>query len=173
MHVYVLSVRPVSQIRRQLKHKNLILVVLFKARSGRLWTDAETLNESFDFPDGKSLYIASLLAWLKFPPLGRDNLQDRIFLKGINHWLLVFFLHIFIFFKKMYSQKDETCALRGSRKRFFSLPNHGRKIFKEFFKIFLRGSYNSVVYLCKFLEKKIYKFLFLALSGILKISERK
>ena len=41
--------------------EGLPLVVLFKARSGRLWTDAETLDESFDFLDSKYFFIASLL----------------------------------------------------------------------------------------------------------------
>ena len=48
----------------------------------------------------------------------RNNLQGCILLKEINHWVLVFFLPIFIFYKKMYSQKDETC-FRGSRDWYF------------------------------------------------------
>ena len=44
----VLSVRPVSQLQRQLARKGLLLVVMFKARSGQLWTYADTLDESFD-----------------------------------------------------------------------------------------------------------------------------
>ena len=102
LHVYILSVRPNDQLRRQLAHGGLLLVVLFKVKRDRLLTDAEFIDESFDFHNGKHLFIA-LLTWiyerlLKFSPLCRDNLQDCIFLIGINHWLLAFFLPIFILF---------------------------------------------------------------------------
>ena len=60
--MYVLSVRPVSKLWKQLAHKVLLLLLLFKTTSGRLWTYVETLDESFDFHDGKHLFIASLLA---------------------------------------------------------------------------------------------------------------
>ena len=71
--MYVLSVRPVDHLWRQLAHESLPLVVLFQARSGRFWIDAETLDESFDFPDVKNLSIASLtglklLKVIKVPP---------------------------------------------------------------------------------------------------------
>ena len=125
------SVRPFGQLWRHLAYEGLLLVVLFKARSGRLWTDAETLDESFDFPDGKHLFIASLLflnylRLLQFPPLCRDNLQGGIFLEGINHWLLVFFLPMFILFiflplfmLKMYLQNDETGVLEILESKIF------------------------------------------------------
>ena len=94
------------RLQRQLVHEGLLSVVLLKARSGQFWTDAEILIESFDFPDGKHLSVASLLAlnyWrlLQFYHLCIDNLQSHIFLKGINHWLFVFFLPMFIL--KMHS----------------------------------------------------------------------
>ena len=95
LYVHVLSVRPASQLRRQLAHEGLLLVVLVKARSGWFWSEAKTLDESFDFPDGKHLFVVSFLTLgysrlLKFPPLCRDNLQGHIFLKGINHYCLCF-----------------------------------------------------------------------------------
>ena len=73
LHVYVLSVRPVDHLWRQLAHESLPLVVLFQARSGRFWIDAETLDESFDFPDVKNLSITSLtglklIKVIKVPP---------------------------------------------------------------------------------------------------------
>ena len=48
---------------------------------------------------------------LKFPSACRNNLQRCIFVKEINHWLLVLFLPMFIFCKRMYSQNDETGIL--------------------------------------------------------------
>ena len=59
-------------------HKGLLFVILFKTRSGECLTHAKTLDESFDFPDGKHLIIGSLLALnyqrlLKFPPLCEVN----------------------------------------------------------------------------------------------------
>ena len=53
--------RPVGQLQRQLALEGLLLVVLFKARSGRIWTDAEALDESFHFPVDKNLFIVLLL----------------------------------------------------------------------------------------------------------------
>ena len=46
-----------------------------------------------------------------FPPPYRANLQDSIFLKRINHSLLMFFSPTLIFFKMTYSQSDETGIL--------------------------------------------------------------
>ena len=102
LHVYVLSVRPVSQLQKQLVHEGLLLVVLFKARSNQLWTDAETFDESFAFPNVKHLFIASLLALsyerlLKFPLFCRDTYRTiAIFSwKKISHWLFAFsFLYL-------------------------------------------------------------------------------
>ena len=54
--MYVLSVRSLAQFRRQLVHVGLLLVVLFKTKSGRLCTNAKILNECFDFPDGKPFH---------------------------------------------------------------------------------------------------------------------
>ena len=117
--VYVLTVRTVGQLQGQLAHDGLLLVVLFKDRGGQLWTDTVTLNESFDSPDGKDLFRASLLALiyqrlLQFPHLCRINLLGRIFLRGIKHWLLVLFLAMFIlyiilpmFMLTMYWQNDQ------------------------------------------------------------------
>lgn len=73
--------------------------------------NVETLDKFFDLPDGKHLIIESrmvlkLQRLLKFSPLCRDNLQGRIFLKGIRHCLLVFFLLmliLFVFLPMMYS----------------------------------------------------------------------
>ena len=60
--LHVLRARPVNQLRRQLAQEGLLFVVLFKTRNGRLRTFAETVDESFDFPRGKHLFIAPLLA---------------------------------------------------------------------------------------------------------------
>ena len=62
LHVNILSVKPVSKLQRQLAHEDLLLVVLFKTKSGQLLTDAETFNKSFDFPDGKHLFMVPLQA---------------------------------------------------------------------------------------------------------------
>ena len=67
--------------------------------------------------------MSSLLAFnyerlLKFLPFSEDHLQGRIFLKRINHCLLVFF-PIFIFFKTMHSQNDQTGALETQNNNFF------------------------------------------------------
>ena len=77
------------------------------------FTDAKTLDKSFDYPSGKHLFTALLLAlsYDKCPPLSRNNSQDHIFLKGSNHLRLVFFLPMFIFFEKMYLWNDETGIL--------------------------------------------------------------
>ena len=66
---------------------------------------------------------------LKFPTPYRYNLQD-IFLKGIKHWLLVFFLTIIIFFKNIYFQNDETGILEVLEiKIFFAVWWEGLHIF--------------------------------------------
>ena len=60
LHI-VLNVRPVSQLQSQLAHKGLLLVVLSKTRSDQLWTDAETLDESFDFLSKVTTKVSSPL----------------------------------------------------------------------------------------------------------------
>ena len=62
LHVIILNVRPVGQLRMQLAQGGLLLVVLFKVRRDWILTDAEFVDESFDFPNGKHLFIPSLLA---------------------------------------------------------------------------------------------------------------
>ena len=46
-----------------------------------------------------------------FPPPCTANSQDSIFLKSINHRLLVLFSPTLIFLKMMYFQSDETGIL--------------------------------------------------------------
>ena len=126
MHVYVLIARPVDQCWRQMAHEGLFLVVLFK--SGWLWADAGTRDKSFDFPNGKIpfhsiitglnllkvyiylyLFISKLYLLFKgyyFCPVLDITYRTLIFLKGINHCLLVFFLPMLML--KIYSQNDET-----------------------------------------------------------------
>ena len=82
---------------------------------------------------------------LKFPSPYRNDLQGCIFMKEINHLLLVFFLITFIFSKKMYSRNDETVVLEVPEIIFFSLPNHSGQTFAKCFQNSIRGFYNSVV----------------------------
>ena len=146
LHVYVLSVRPVSQLRKQLVHEGLLLVVLFKARSNQLLTDAETLNESFGFPNVKHLFIASLLALsyerlLTFPLFCRDTCRTvAIFSwKKISHWLLAFLSYIYLFQKDVFAEWWNR-HFRGSRKQnFICCPAMVGRPFIEFFKNFIRG----------------------------------
>ena len=78
---------------------------------------------------------------LKFSPPCKDNLQGCISVKGIKDWLLMFFLLIFIFFKKMHSQNDEIGVLEVREiKIFFAAQhNHVEKTFTEFFENSLHG----------------------------------
>ena len=80
-------------------------------------------------------------------------------MKGIKHWLHVFFLVMFIFFKKMYFENDETgvSKVHGWAAKFFLLPNHGGKTFTDFYWFFLKilSADFTIQHLCKFLEKKI------------------
>ena len=133
LHMYVLSARPVGQLRIQLAHEGLLLVVLFKARSGRNWTDAETLDESW-FSRWETPFhggITGLKLLLKFSSLFTDTLYTALFFwKDLfNHWMLVFFLPMFIFFKKMkklkikkkmYSQNEAGVLQTLENKIFFT-----------------------------------------------------
>ena len=120
----------------------LTLMELCKARSGRFWRDAEIFDESFDFLDGKHInsqhhyrpYI--MIRLLKFSPPCRDNLQGCISLKEIKHGLLMFFLLIFIFFKKMYSQNDEIGVLEVLEiKIFFASQPCWEDLYRIFWKL--------------------------------------
>ena len=98
--MYVLSVRQVDQLldvksassvnksvnSKDQAHQGLLLVIL-GVRPGVICF--ETLDEPSDFPSGKNLFNASLLALtyfrlLEFTPFCRDNLHGSIFPKGIN-----------------------------------------------------------------------------------------
>ena len=147
LHVYVLSVRPVSQLQKQLVHEGLLLVVLFKARSNQLWTDGETFDESFGFPNVKHLFIASLLALsyerlLKFPLFCRDTYRTiAIFSwkKNLAIDCLRFLSYIYLFQKDVFTEWWNR-RFRGSRKQnFIRCPAMVGRPFIEFFKNFIRG----------------------------------
>ena len=72
---------------------------------------------------------------LKFPSPYRNDLQGCIFMKEINHLLLVFFLITFIFSKKMYSRNDETVVLEVPEIIFFRCPTIVGRPLQNVFKI--------------------------------------
>ena len=75
---------------------------------------------------------------LKFPSACRNNLQRCIFVKEINHWLLVLFLPMFIFCKRIYSQNDETGILEVLEIFFFFATQPSwADLYKRFSKFFL------------------------------------
>ena len=102
------------------------------------------LSMNLDFPNG-NFWSSILTRIVKFPSAYRNSFQGCIFLKEINHWLLVLFLPTFIFCKKMCFQNDETGVLEDLEINFFSLPNHGGQTFTNFFNNFFHALYNSVV----------------------------
>ena len=84
-------------------------------------------------------------------------------------FMFIFPIFLPMFMLKMYSQNDETAILKVLEKKIFiAVPANS---LKSFFMDFTIQWY----YLSDFLEKKweISKFLFLPLSGILKILKRK
>ena len=102
----------------------------------------ETLNDSFDFCNAKHLFVVSLLVLIlnqdqvnkvyrSFQSLARVNLQGHVFLKRINHWLLVLFFRMLIFLNMMNSQSDK--AGISDILEIFSVLNHGEQHFKKIF----------------------------------------
>ena len=93
-----------------------------------------------------------------FQPFAWVNLQDPVFLKRIDHWLLVIFFPILIFLKMMNSQSDET-GISDTLDFFFFFfffccSTMLRNFFKNFFKILCVGIWiswenkkNKVIYI--------------------------
>ena len=96
----------------------------------------------------------------------RENLQDRIFLKGIKHRLFLFYLPMFIVFKKMYSQNDET-GVKQSKSKFLYCPTMVQKPLQNSLKILSIDFKIQWWYLCEFLGEKRVRNIKISLSAII------
>ena len=110
---------------------------------------------------------------LKFSSTCGNNLQGWIFLREINHRLLVFFLPMFIFCQNMYFQNDETDVLEVLEIIFFLLSNHGGHTFFIFCFKFLQWilRFGSGISLILLNIKKRLKNLKIYVSNIIRISQ--
>ena len=106
---------------------------------------------------------------LKFPSACRNNLQRCIFVKEINHWLLVLFLPMFIFCKRMYSQNDETGILEVLEIFFFFATQPSwADLYKRFSKFFSWILQLVIGISIIFLKTKIVKNLKISVSTIIR-----
>ena len=131
------------------KGLKLIKVVAI-SRYGRYF---KRCYESFNFPIGKQRHNWPLIKTrlLKFSSAYRNNLQGCIFLKEINHWLLVFPSQAYFLQKNVFSEYWNRCFRRSRDLFFFAAKSWWLGLYRKFSKFFpwilQFGDSTSVIFL--------------------------